>query len=166
MQEPHFADGWRQHSLIGPEADSELYAPRPTRASSDWQLVHTAKLWIPLRYGMASSRNILRVYKLILYLNLFCWKDLRVIDCCKIVVSLNFSMLVQRNKKFIIVLINRPPSWTWFSDTSPFTFPPTRTALRTTTTTTRRTPSNRNFRKNAFLHFFSPCCGQVLTKHG
>ncbi|CAD7952239.1 unnamed protein product [Amoebophrya sp. A120] len=60
IQEPTFADGYNAHILVGPEKQTELYTPRFQRSSSDWTLVSTAKLWLPLRYGQISSRNALR----------------------------------------------------------------------------------------------------------
>ncbi|CAD7972399.1 unnamed protein product [Amoebophrya sp. A25] len=60
IQEPSFADGYSAHILVGPEKQTELYSPRFHRSSSDWTLVSTAKLWLPLRYGQISARNALR----------------------------------------------------------------------------------------------------------
>ena len=60
IQEPSFADGYKAHTSVGSERETELYSPRFTRYSSDWSMVSTAKLWLPLRYGMPSARNTLR----------------------------------------------------------------------------------------------------------
>lgn len=59
--EPHFPDGWK---AFGGHDDpnarhTQVFSPRPLRDSSDWSLVSSAKLWLPLGYGPPSARNIL-----------------------------------------------------------------------------------------------------------
>mmetsp|Transcript_2377 Transcript_2377/g.9336 ORF Transcript_2377/g.9336 Transcript_2377/m.9336 type:complete len:1169 (-) Transcript_2377:430-3936(-) len=63
--EPHFPDGWRHYGHRGQIEESEdrgqfhsqLYTPRVHRERSDWSLVRSLKLWLPLDYGPQSARN-------------------------------------------------------------------------------------------------------------
>eukprot|EP00931_Biecheleriopsis_adriatica_P119410 TRINITY_DN94632_c0_g1_i1.p1 TRINITY_DN94632_c0_g1~~TRINITY_DN94632_c0_g1_i1.p1 ORF type:complete len:1060 (+),score=199.19 TRINITY_DN94632_c0_g1_i1:375-3182(+) len=55
----HFADGWKDYGASETDITkhSALYQPRPLRGSSDWSLISTAKLWLPLGYGPPSARQ-------------------------------------------------------------------------------------------------------------
>ncbi|CAE8723402.1 unnamed protein product [Polarella glacialis] len=65
--EPHFPDGWRYYGRRGPEGEAEdrpqyhsqLYSARAHRESSDWSLVRSLKLVLPLDYGPPSARNVM-----------------------------------------------------------------------------------------------------------
>eukprot|EP00928_Gymnodinium_smaydae_P052620 TRINITY_DN3663_c0_g2_i2.p1 TRINITY_DN3663_c0_g2~~TRINITY_DN3663_c0_g2_i2.p1 ORF type:complete len:1136 (+),score=204.34 TRINITY_DN3663_c0_g2_i2:476-3409(+) len=61
IAEPHFQDGWKAYGgQYDPNAEhSQLYTPRPRRESTDWVLMSTSKLWLPLGYGPPSARNAL-----------------------------------------------------------------------------------------------------------
>ncbi|CAK9060818.1 unnamed protein product [Durusdinium trenchii] len=57
--QPHFSDGWKDFG--GEDGDltrhTDLYQARHMRALSDWSLVSTARLWLPLNFGPPSQRQ-------------------------------------------------------------------------------------------------------------
>eukprot|EP00434_Breviolum_minutum_P010299 symbB.v1.2.009089.t1/scaffold570.1/size221114/4 len=59
QMQPHFSDGWKDYG--GEDNDltkhTDLYQARHMRASSDWSLVSTARLWLPLNFGPPSARQ-------------------------------------------------------------------------------------------------------------
>lgn len=59
QMQPYFSDGWKDYG--GEDgmltSDTDLYQARHMRALSDWSLVSTARLWLPLNFGTASSRQ-------------------------------------------------------------------------------------------------------------
>lgn len=65
--EPHFPDNWRYYGNRGKDAEeddrvhfhSQLFTPRAHRERSDWWLVRSLKLWLPLDYGPPAARNVM-----------------------------------------------------------------------------------------------------------
>lgn len=65
MVEPHFPDNWRYYGHRGvlDEAEdraqfhSQLFSPRAHRERSDWSLIRSLKLWLPMSYGPPAARN-------------------------------------------------------------------------------------------------------------
>eukprot|EP00929_Paragymnodinium_shiwhaense_P071015 TRINITY_DN36080_c0_g1_i1.p1 TRINITY_DN36080_c0_g1~~TRINITY_DN36080_c0_g1_i1.p1 ORF type:complete len:1200 (-),score=174.69 TRINITY_DN36080_c0_g1_i1:46-3162(-) len=65
--EPHFPDGYRHLGHRGmedetedfPQFHSQLFSPRAHRERSDWWLVRSSKVWLPVDVGPLFARNVL-----------------------------------------------------------------------------------------------------------